>query len=250
MNKCFMGQTGEQNVKWEMADSIGIISLGHPPENRIVKPEFIPIEQLKEWLAEPSLRGVVITGAGRHFSSGADLTALREMVKDPEQMCLQMQRGNELLKYIQNIEIPVVAAISGACFGAGLELALSCHIRICTENSLFAFPESALGLIPGLGGSARLLKLTSVERSMQLLFSGDVIDSQYAEKVGIVDRVVPNKTVKDFAIDYLNKLVGDRPLYVIHSIVKAINNARTLPMDEALKEEAAMFYKLMLKAFQ
>lgn len=245
-----MDMTGEQNVKWEMSGCIGILSIDLPPENRITKPEFISIDKLSEWLAEPGLRGVIITGAGRHFSSGADITALRKMAKDPEQMLSQLQKGNDLLNYIQNIPLPVIAAISGACFGAGLEVALACHIRICTENSLFAFPESALGIIPGLGGSARLLKLTSVEASMQLLFSGDVIDSQHAERVGIVDRIVPNKTVKEFAIDYLNKLVTNRPIYLIHSIMKSINNARTLPMDEALKKESAMFCKLMAKAFQ
>jgi enoyl-CoA hydratase/carnithine racemase len=164
-------------------------------------------------------------------------------------MTSQMQKGHKLLNFLQNLQLPTVAAISGACFGAGLEIALACHIRICTENSLFAFPESALGLIPGLGGCSRLLKLTSVEASMQLLFSGDVIDAQKAKNIGIVDQIVPNKQVKEFSIEYLNKLVADRPIKVIHSIVKSINNARFLPMEEALQKEAVMFCDLAVNTF-
>lgn len=236
-------------LKWEVYESIGILSIDAPPENRIVNPEFISLELLTELISDPNLRGIVITGTGRHFSSGADLDGIRNLVTSPTVMLTEMQKGNELLNFIQNIPLPVIAAISGVCFGAGLEIALSCHVRVCTQNSLFAFPESALGIMPGLGGSARLLKLAGVEASMQLLFSGDAIDAEKAKGWGIVDYVVPNKQAKEFSLDYLKKLVSDRPIDVIHSIVQAINNARSLPMSEALKRESIMFCDLAVKRF-
>jgi enoyl-CoA hydratase/carnithine racemase len=236
-------------VKWEVFESIGILSIDAPPENRIVNPEFISLELLNEWTSDPNLRGIVITGTGRHFSSGADLEGLRNLAKMPMVMLTQMQKGSELLNFIQDIQLPVIAAISGVCFGAGLEIALSCHVRVCTKNSLFAFPESALGIMPGLGGTARLLKLAGVEASMQLLFSGDAIDAEKAKGWGIVDYVVPNKQAKEYSLDYLKKLVADRPIDVIHSIVQAINNARSLPVSEALKRESMMFCDLAVKKF-
>jgi enoyl-CoA hydratase len=103
--------------------------------------------------------------------------------------------------------------------------------------------------MPGLGGTARLLKLAGVEASMQLLFSGDAIDAEKAKGWGIVDYVVPNKQAKEYSLDYLKKLVADRPIDVIHSIVQAINNARSLPVSEALKRESMMFCDLAVKKF-
>lgn len=237
------------HIKWDVSDSIGILSIDAPPENRIVNPEFISLELLTEWISDPHLRGLIITGTGRHFSSGADLDGIRNLVTTPAVMLTQMQKGNELLNCIQNIQIPVIAAISGVCFGAGLEIAISCHVRVCTQNSLFAFPESALGIMPGLGGIARLLKFAGVEASMQLLLSGDAIDAEKAKDWGIVDYIVPNKQAKAFSLDYLKKLVTNRPVDVIHSIVQAINNARSLPMSEALKRESVMFCDLAVKRF-
>jgi len=237
------------NCTWNVIDSIGVLTINDLPENRILRPEFVSVDQLKEWTGDTTLRGIVITGAGRHFSSGADLDGLREMAKEPYRLASEMQRGNELLNFIGNIPLPVVAAISGICFGAGLEIALSCHIRICSENSVFAFPESGLGIIPGLGGSMRLLKASDIETCMQMLLAGELFDAAMAKKAGIVHQVISEKQVKAFSIEYLKRLVADRPSEVIRSVVTAINNACFLPVDEALKRETAMFCDLAVKRF-
>jgi enoyl-CoA hydratase/carnithine racemase len=133
---------------------IGLLTLNNPPQNYLTEPEFIPASELKKWIEDNGLKGLVITGSGRHFSGGAQLESVFSMAADEERMEGRMARGKELLRYIEELDIPVAAAISGVCFGGGLEIALACHIRICSENSLFAFPETNQGLMPGLGGWA------------------------------------------------------------------------------------------------
>lgn len=130
----------KKNITWEVDGSLGILTLNNPPENYLINPEFVSIDQLKSWLKE-NIKGLIITGAGRHFSGGADLNNLMELAKNENELFTNLSKGNDLLNYIDDLEIPVVAAISGVCFGGGLEIALSCDIRICTERSMFAFPE-------------------------------------------------------------------------------------------------------------
>jgi len=241
--------TNNTKVSWEIVDSIGVLTIDGRPENCIVDPEFVNLVQLKRWSSDSSLRGIVICGAGRHFSSGADLDCLKSLAKSSSELSARMEQGGELLSYIQSIPLPVVAAISGACFGAGLEIALACHIRICNKNAVFAFPESTLGIIPGLGGCTRLIKNADIATSLQMLLSGDLVDASAAQTAGFIDLVVEEKQVKTFAIEYLKKMVANRSSEVIRAIVQAVNNARSLPMDEALRKETQMFCELAIKRY-
>jgi enoyl-CoA hydratase/carnithine racemase len=141
-----------------------------------------------------------------------------------------------------------VAAISGVCFGGGLEIALACDIRICTHRSLFAFPEINLNLIPALGGLKRLQNLCGHRAAIEILSGGDTLNAHRAFELKIVDRVVEEKDCRQFAVDYLNSLVHDRPKKVISMLMKSFRNADMLPFEEAQKKDVDMFCELALDA--
>jgi enoyl-CoA hydratase/carnithine racemase len=161
-----------------------------------------------------------------------------------------MAQGNDVLNYLQNLQVPTVAAINGACFGAGLEIALACHIRICTSNAMIAFPESSINLIPGLGGTVRLLRTTCVATALQMLLNGDPLDAQAALNAGIVSQVIDQKNVSEYSIEYLKKLVSNKSPQIIKAVVECVNNAIRLPESEALAREVELFCELALKKFK
>ena len=158
-----------------------------------------------------------------------------------------MRAGKDLLQLIANTPLPVVAEISGACFGGGLEIALACHIRICSENALFAFPEANHGIMPGLGGTITLSKLIGPGRATQMILSGDIVNAEKALETGLVDHVVPKETLHGFTLHYLEKLTRDRDVEVIRSIMRSIHNAMNMDAGQALEEETRLFCELALK---
>ena len=237
-------------IELKTADAIGIMTICNPPQNRIEDPEFIDLETLKMWTDENSLKGLIITGKGRHFSAGANTQKINEKVTQDQMMVEDLKKGRKILDHIERLPIPTVASISGVCFGAGLEIALACHIRVCSENSLLAFPESNLGLLPGLSGTFRLSRQIGAGRSMELILSGKTITACEALEMSIVDYIAPKKKGLKFAIDLLKKITADKPLHVIHAITQSLNNSKFLLPDDAMEEESKLFCQLALKVAQ
>ena len=153
-------------------------------------------------------------------------------------------RGNQLLEFIAHLEIPVLAAISGVCFGGGLELALSCDIRICTSRSMFAFPEINHDLIPGLGGVKRLQKICGHKTAMEILFSGDILNAGKALELKIADQVLPSKDCLDYSKQFMHGLVRDRPKKLIQMLMRSFRNLESLDINEAMMKDAEMFCEL------
>lgn len=227
----------------EKHGNTAVLRLDNPPLNVLVSPDFIEQSVLADFLADESVSGLIICGAGRHFSAGADMETL---LKNAAQMPLieaEMQRGRELLSFIESLEMPVIAAISGACFGGGLEIALACHIRICSARSLFAFPEVNHKLMPGLGGTQRLPKSAGISESLIMMLGGDTVDAQNALAKGIVDRVEAGDPL-DAAMELMRKMTEDKPKKVITYIMRAIHNARKMSYTDALSAETALFCEL------
>lgn len=225
-------------------DGIGILTLKNPPQNYLMEPEFISLQVLGEWIKADELKGLIIAGAGRHFSGGARLEDIFSMAEAEVPMEAEMEKGKNLLSFIRDLNIPVVAAISGVCFGGGLEIALACHIRFCTENSLFAFPESNSGLMPGLGGTVMLRERLSFPESLKLILGGDMINAEEALAMKVVDSVIKDSDPVDYSQGFLKKITEGRSLTIIQFVMQALKNARSLPPGEALKEETKMFAEL------
>lgn len=233
--------------EWKIEKNIGIITLNNPPKNMLIDPEFIEFEKLKKWTDNELIKGLIIMGNNRHFSSGADIKFLLEQTKNYNKLKSSITKSDKILHYIEKLPIPTLACIKGACFGGGLEIALSCHIKIASENAIIGMPESEKGLMPGLNGTIRLPKLIGKSKSLELILSGDLINAHDAKDIGIIDYVIPKKNVFDFSLNLLKKMTKDREIDVIHSIVKSINNSKKLSFEEAMDEEMKMFCKLALK---
>jgi enoyl-CoA hydratase/carnithine racemase len=232
---------------WELKDSIGILSIDNPPQNYLTEPDFLDLVKLKEWTADETLKGIIITGKGRHFSAGADYANLKPLSKDPGLLFSKMTRGKKILNYLDDIEVPTIAAIRGACFGGGLEIALACHIRVCSQNALFAFPETNLNLLPGLGGTVRLPEKLPFSTALQILLSGGIVSAEKALEIRLADHLVPSRQVYNFSLSLMKKMVDNRPIEVIRSVVRALNNSRRMSAREAMEEETRMFCELAVK---
>jgi enoyl-CoA hydratase/carnithine racemase len=237
-----MEKTGHISFKIEY--NLGIIRIDNPPANYLIKPEFVPAAVLQNWIEKNHLKGILVCGSGKHFSGGAELDRLFSMSHDEEIMETEINKGKALLRYVENLNIPVIAAIQGICFGGGLEIALACHIRICSNNALFAFPESNQGIMPGLGGINNLREKISFPDALKFVLSGDMINAEEAKLMKLVDYIVPADDLIPYAMTFLKKMTEDRKLKVINYVMKALHNTRTMSLEEAIKEETRMFCEL------
>jgi enoyl-CoA hydratase/carnithine racemase len=236
--------TGTDMIDKKIKDDIGILILDNPPQNYLTEPEFIPLAELKNWVEGNNLKALVISGSGRHFSGGAKPDSIFTMAEAKETMEGRMEKGKAILDYLEDLDIPVAAAISGVCFGGGLEIALACHIRICSENALFAFPETNLGVMPGLGGSYRLGQHLSFQDSSKMILGGDMINAEEAFLLKVVDIIVRNEDPLQYTLHFLRKITEGRPLKIINYVMKALRNAKRLSPEEAMREETKMFCDL------
>jgi len=231
-------------TEWEVRDGIGIMTINNPPENYLFEPEFVPLTQLKQWTGDPSLKGILIHGKGKHFSAGGDLKRLFEIVGSGEDLEEKLAAGHEVIYHLQGTKLPLIAAIQGVCFGGGLEIALACHIRIAAENTLFAAPESCHSLIPGMGGTFRIPGSTGMAKALQMILSGDVLNAEEAFRIHLVDEIIPRKTLFSHSLELMTRMVKNISPRIIRAVVETLENANTMTSEEAAREESRIFCQL------
>lgn len=181
-------------VEYDTAgENIGVLRLHNGRDNLVDHAVFLDLTELKQWLQQNSFQGLIITGNGRNFSKGANVERIKGYKDCPEILEEELNEGKKILSYIEELPLITVAAIEGACFGAGLEIALSCNYRLASESALFSFPEVTLGLLPGFGGTIRLPKLIGQRAAKKLILSGDMISAQEALRLGLVDEIAGKK---------------------------------------------------------
>ncbi len=230
-------------TEWEVVDNFGILTINNPPQNFLTEPEFVLLSDLQRWTGDESLRGLIIQGKGRHFCAGADKDKIMS-VQGEEDIKNNLSKGKAILAHLQDLPIPTVAAIKGVCLGGGLEVALSCHFRVASEKSIFAFPETGLGIIPGLNGTVNLPGVVGMANAIDMLLTCRTLNAEEALEIKLIDYMVPKNEVFDYSLNFLKKLTSDRPLNVIHAVVKAFVNARKLPDDQAVEEGIRVFCDL------
>lgn len=197
-------------IVYEKSDGVATITLNRPEALNAFSKEVVEevLQALEDVKSDENIRVVVLTGAGeKAFSAGADIKAMigmnalkaRELSLMGERLCLALE----------NLEKPVIAAINGFALGGGLEVAMSCDLRIASETARMGQTEINIGLIPGWGGTQRLTRLVGVGKAKELVFTGRMIDAKTAEQLGIVNMVVPadkfRETVRQFAVDLAQK---------------------------------------------
>ncbi len=229
---------------YQVEEGIGEITLSNPPYNSLERPKFEEPAVLAEFLGREDLKGVIVHGAGKHFCAGADLEELERHRRDPESLARELAEGRTLIETLASASIPIVAVIRGSCLGAGLEIAMACHFRVASENAMIGFPESGLGLLPGLGGTVLAPRILKRSVAVDMLVTGRMVDASEARDLGVVDLVVPTFELEARGRELLANLVDRRPRYVIRAIMTAIHNAHRLPLEEALREEGRLFLEV------
>ncbi len=236
----------KSGIVWlEAVDNIGIASIHNGIQNKISQPDFMDLEFFKEWIYRQKLKGLIITGQGRHFSAGADIDTIKANKHNTDYLKDALKKGKEILSYIETLPIVTVAAVSGVCFGAGLEIALSCQFRIGTENSVLALPEANIGIMPGLAGTIRLPRIIGKSKAIQMIISGRTINAEEAFGMGLLDKVVPAKMHLSSAKQYIEELVQNKSHQQINSIIQSVNNSITEINETAMNTEGNMFAKLV-----
>jgi enoyl-CoA hydratase/carnithine racemase len=185
------------------------LELCSPPANMTDHLFFEELSKILSGLSRyPETRGLILSGQGRHFSSGADIEELKDRLELPYATTLEELRSHSLASFqgLASLPFPVVAAIQGCCLGSGMELALSCHYRICTKNALFSLPEARFGLMPGCGGTVRLTQLVGVGKAIDLILSGRNLLAGDALRLGLVDLITGKKDLLDTAVRFIEKL--------------------------------------------
>ena len=188
--------------------------------------------------ADPDLRVVVITGAGRAFCAGADIKEWREptsIVEDREDRV----RLN-FWRVMSCCEVPIIAAINGYALGGGCELAMCCDIRIASDQAQMGLTEVTLGIIPGGGGTQRLPRLVGQGKALELILTGRRIDAPEALRLGLVEQVVPHDQLKA-AVEALAQTIVSRAPLAVKYAKEAIVRGRELPLSEGLKVEAELY---------
>ena len=165
--------------------------------------------------------GIIITGAGeKAFIAGADIKEFLSL--DVEKGKELSRFGQEVFTFIERYPKPVIAAVNGFALGGGCELAMACHIRIASENARFGQPEVNLGIIPGYGGTQRLVQLIGKGKALELCMTGDMIGAEEAHKLGLVNHVVPQGAEVAKAIEILQKTGSKAPL-AISKVIECVN---------------------------
>jgi enoyl-CoA hydratase/carnithine racemase len=192
--------TEATTLKTTLDDGILLVEMNRP-ERRNALDETLQGELLEVFEAvatNPEVRGVILTGRGEAFSAGGDLSRF-ERDWNPAEFRVQSHELSRLIGAIERLEKPVVAAINGLATGAGTQLALSCDLRVASENARFLYREGMIGFIPSHGGCARLVKLVGLARARDILLGGEDLDAEEAFRHGLVTKVVPHEGLLDEA---------------------------------------------------
>ena len=189
--------------------------------------------------SDDSVRCVVLTGAGpKAFVAGADISEMNTL--SPVQGRDFSQRGQRLMRTIERMPKPVIAMVNGFALGGGLELAMCCHLRIAGDNAKVGQPEINLGLVPGFGGTQRLLRLAGRAATLELCLVGAPVDAQRARELGIVNRVVAAAELEAETMKLAAQLADSAPL-ALRGIIDCVNVGGECGIEEGLEYETAQF---------
>ena len=184
-------------------------------------------------------RCVILTGAGdKSFVAGADIAEMSSLTKEEGEAF--GKKGNDLFRMIETLEVPVIAAVNGFALGGGNELAMSCDIRICSENAIFGQPEVGLGITPGFGGTVRLARLISVGKAKELLYTASNIKADEALRLGLVNQVYPVEELMPAALKMAGKIAKNAPI-AVRATKKSVNEGLQVGVDEAIVIEEKLF---------
>lgn len=213
-----------QNLEVSEKDGVTILTVSREKAlNALNRLTFTEIDHFfSETIHQLTTAGVVVTGAGeKAFVAGADIKEFFSLKGEDAKML--SKRGQDIFFKVEQSPKPVVAAVNGFALGGGCELAMACHMRIASEKARFGLPEVSLGIIPGYGGTQRLVQLIGKGKAMEYTLTGDMMDAQTALQLGLVNHVVPHGEELDKAIAIIHKTRDKGPL-ALAAAIKCIND--------------------------
>ncbi len=225
----------------EDLDGIRLVSVDRPDKlNALDEATLRSLHSAFDAAADhDGVRVLVLTGSGpKAFVAGADIAGMAAL--SPARARDFSLLGQRMMRRIERMPKPVIAMINGFALGGGLELAMCCHLRIAADGAKLGLPEVTLGLVPGFGGSQRLLRLAGRAAALELTLLGAPVDAQRALALGIVNRVVPAAELREATLALAAQLAAQAPL-AMRGILDAIQVGAGLPLDDALEYESAQF---------
>ena len=227
-------------VNVDLQGAVAVLTIDRPKALNALNPEVLAdLKAAFEGIDQNAVRCVVLTGAGdKSFVAGADIGSMSTMTRAEGEAFGKL--GNDIFLMIESFPLPVIAAVNGFALGGGCELAMSCDIRICSDNAMFGQPEVGLGITPGFGGTQRLARLVGMGMAKQLLYTARNIDAAEALRIGLVNAVIPQAELLDAALKMAGQIAKNAPI-AVRACKKAVNEGMQVSIDKAVEIEEKLF---------
>ncbi|PLS16926.1 enoyl-CoA hydratase [Bacillus sp. M6-12] len=234
-------------LSYSIEGHVAEVTIQKPPANAL---SSVLLQELSvlfdEFESNESVRVILLKGEGRFFSAGADIKEFTT-IESGEEFARLASRGQDLFERIETFPKPVIAAIHGAALGGGLELAMSCHIRLVTENAKLGLPELQLGIVPGFAGSQRLPRYVGPAKAAEMLFTSEPITGTQAAHYGLANHAYSEEDLFPKAQELAVKIAKKSPL-AIKTAIELLNYSKPESYYKGVEKEAELFGKVFVSA--
>ncbi len=230
-----------KNLRLERRDQVTILFVDRPQVLNAINRETLAEigDATRAFVADPTQGALIVMGSGeKAFISGADINELAPLGPAAAEDISRF--GQAVVDQLERSPKPVIAAVNGYAFGGGCELALACHMRLASENAVMGLPEVKLGIIPGYGGTQRLPRLVGPGRALELILSARNVKAEEAERIGLVNRVVPQPELLNEAVKLAQAILKNGPL-AVEAALECVVRGMQLPLDQGLRFESGRF---------
>lgn len=227
-------------ITYELKGQVGVITINRPKAlNALNSGVLTELNEALDAVDLENTRCLILTGAGeKSFVAGADIGEMSTLTKAEGEAF--GKKGNDVFRKLEVFPIPVIAAINGFALGGGCEIAMSCDIRICSENAVFGQPEVGLGITPGFGGTQRLARIVGVGKAKEMIYGGRNIKADEAYRIGLVNNVYTLEELMPAAEKLASTIAKNAPI-AVRNCKKAINDGLQTDMDQAIVIEEKLF---------
>jgi len=227
-------------IKYEVEGAVATITIDRQRALNALNSQVLDeLSEVIDAVDQNVVRAIILTGAGeKSFVAGADIGEMSTLTKAEGEAF--GKKGNDVFRKLETFPIPVIAAVNGFALGGGCEIAMSCDIRICSENAVFGQPEAGLGITPGFGGTQRLARIISVGKAKEMIYSARNIKAEEAYRIGLVNNVYPLEELLPAAKKLASTIAANAPI-AVRNCKKAINEGLQVDMDAAIVIEEKLF---------
>ena len=227
-------------VKCEAEGAVAVITIDRPKAlNALNSAVLDELSATFDAIDQNVIRAIVLTGAGdKSFVAGADIGEMSTLSKEEGEAF--GKKGNDVFRKIETFPIPVIAAVNGFALGGGNELAMSCDIRLCSDNAVFGQPETGLGITPGFGGTQRLARLVGMGMAKQMVYAAANIKADEAYRIGLVNAVYPQEELLPAAQKLAARIASMAPI-AVRAAKAAINEGYQVSIDSGVRIEEEKF---------